>query len=100
MVLPLRVVSTSPGLVAEPLGMFSVIGAQAVTGIRPPRAAMASTAASTAAAPPMSVFMVSMPVGRLQRQAARVEGDPLADQGQVGLAAVELVGIGGSVGRP
>ena len=43
--------------------MFSVIGAQAVMGIRPPTAAMASTAARTAAAPPMSVFMVSMPAG-------------------------------------
>ena len=30
MVLPFRVVSTSPGLVAEPPGMFSVNGAMAV----------------------------------------------------------------------
>ena len=42
--------------------MFSVIGVQTVMAVRPPRAAMASTAASTAAAPPMSVFIVSMPV--------------------------------------
>ena len=50
-------------MVAEPLGMFSVMGAHAVTGVRPPSAAMASIAASTAAAPPMSVFIVSMPAG-------------------------------------
>ena len=61
MVLPLLVVSTSPGLVADPPGMFSVNGVMAVIRMRAPSAAAASTALSTAAAPPMSVFMVSMP---------------------------------------
>ena len=84
MVLPLRVVSTSPGLVAEPLGMFSVIGAHAVTGIRPPRAAMASTAASTAAAPPMSVFIVSMPVAGLRERPPESKVIPLPTRARWG----------------
>ena len=48
----------------------------------------------------MSVFMVSMPVGRLERQAAGVEGDPLAHQGQMGDPAVDLDGVGWAVVDP
>ena len=38
--------------------------------------------------------------GRLERQAARVEGDPLAHQGQVGHPTVDLDGVGGLVVDP
>ena len=41
--------------------MFSAIGAYVVTATGSPRAPMASVAAITAAAPPMSFFMVAMP---------------------------------------
>ena len=39
----------------------------------------------TAAAPPMSDFIHSMPSGRLEGQAAGVERDALADEGEVRL---------------
>ena len=61
MVLPLRALSTSPGRSADPPGMFSVSGARASTFTGNCRVAMASMAANTAAAPDMSVFIVSMP---------------------------------------
>ena len=60
-VLPPYIVRTSPGRVAEPDGMFSAIGAYAVTLTGRPSSAIAMVAATTAAAPAMSHFIVSMP---------------------------------------
>ena len=61
-VLPFRILSTSPGRIAVPLGMFSTIGTYAVTFALTPRSFSTDIAASTAAAPDMSVFIVSMPL--------------------------------------
>ncbi len=60
MVFPERLVSTSPGRMARPDGMFSTIGAYVVTLTGRPRSAMAKVAARTAAAPPMSNFIVAI----------------------------------------
>ncbi len=59
-VLPLYMRSTSPGLVAEPDGMFSASASQPVTLTRRPSFAAATTEAKTAAAPAMSHFIVSL----------------------------------------
>jgi len=61
MLWPSLVMSTSPGLIAASPGMFSVIGAIAVTLAPTPSAAAAPRAPRTMAAPDMSVFMVVMP---------------------------------------
>ena len=61
MVAPLRMVRTSPGLRAAPPGMFSVMGAMAVTRTGTPSSAQAAMAPSTIAAPLMSVFIVVIP---------------------------------------
>ncbi len=53
-------VSTSPGRIALPEGMFSASASQPVTLTRRPSRAAATTAANTAAAPLMSHFMVSL----------------------------------------
>jgi hypothetical protein len=53
-------VSTSEGRWAAPDGMFSAIGAQPVTFTASLSSAIATTAASTAAAPPMSDFIQSI----------------------------------------
>jgi hypothetical protein len=60
-VVPLRMVTTSPGLMARPLGMFSVSGSSPTTRTGASSARRADMAASTAAAPDMSVFMVIIP---------------------------------------
>ena len=59
-VLPERIVSTSPGRIAVPDGMFSAIGAYVVTVIGSSSAATAKVAAMTEAAPPMSYFIVAI----------------------------------------
>jgi len=84
MLWPSLVMSTSPGLIAASPGMFSVIGAIAVTLAPTPSAAAAPRAPRTMAAPDMSVFMVVMPSAVLRRQPARVEGDALAHEHDVG----------------
>src|SRR5215211_2379194 len=61
-VLPFRILRTSPGRMAVPLGMFSTIGTYAVTLALTPSSFSTDIAASTAAAPDMSVFIVSMPL--------------------------------------
>ena len=58
MVLPLLILSTSPGLVARPEGMFSAAATIADDRHRDVQARPGTLmAASTAAAPDMSVFM-------------------------------------------
>ncbi len=57
--------------------MFSVRGAMAVIRMGAPRAAAASMAASTAAAPLMSVFMVSMPAAVLSESPPESKVMPL-----------------------
>ena len=59
---PPYMVSTSPGRVALPESMFSAIGAKAVTRTGSSSSATASVAATTAAAPAMSHFIVAMPL--------------------------------------
>ena len=60
-VCPSRMVSTSPGFVARPPGMFSVTGVTPVTFTLTPRSPQADSVAITAAAPLISVFIVSIP---------------------------------------
>ena len=57
---PLRSVSTSPGRRAWPLGMFSAMQAKAVTLTGSSSSAIATVAATMAAAPAMSSFIVCM----------------------------------------
>ena len=64
-VVPPRCVSTSPGFVAEPLGMFSDDGIAAITLIFGLRSAITLMVARIDAAPPMSHFIVSMPLASL-----------------------------------
>ena len=59
-VLPLRNVSTSPSLSAEPDGMLSVHIRNAVTLLRQPSDLSDAIVASTAAAPDMSIFMIAL----------------------------------------
>src|SRR5436305_554062 len=60
MVLPPEPVTTSPGLIALPDGMFSVVGTMPMTLIFGLSSAIASMAPTTAAPPPMSDFIFSM----------------------------------------
>ena len=53
--------TTSPGLIAVPLGMFSVAGTTAITSTGRPSRAIRAVASMTAAPPPMSIFISSMP---------------------------------------
>src|SRR6266508_6232239 len=64
-VLPPRWCRTSPGRSAVPLGRFSDDGIAAITFTRGFSSAMARRAARTAAAPPMSAFIHSMPLASL-----------------------------------
>ena len=63
--------------------MFSAIGANVLTLIGSPSWAIANVACTTAAAPAMSDFISFMLRGRLDGEAAGVEGDALADQREV-----------------
>ncbi|MNW60009.1 hypothetical protein D3C74_379670 [compost metagenome] len=56
---PLRVVRTSPSLVALPEGMLSVHARYAVTVVPTPRSLSTERAASAAPAPDMSIFMAA-----------------------------------------
>ena len=58
---PFRVVMTSPGFTACPLGMFSVAGITARISTGSPSAATSAVPSSTAAPPPMSSFISSIP---------------------------------------
>ena len=60
-VLPLAPVSTSPGFIARPPGMFSVVGTTPTTRIGAFSSAIARMAQTTAAPPAMSSFIRSMP---------------------------------------
>ena len=57
---PPYIVRTSPGRVASPETMFSAIGTKVVTRTGSPSSAIAKVAATTAAAPAMSHFIVRM----------------------------------------
>lgn len=58
-------VTTSPGLTADPLTMFSHSGIKPTTLTGSSRLAMANMAAKTLAAPPMSPLIKSMPAAGL-----------------------------------
>ena len=61
MVFPFMAVSTSPGRMAPPSGMFSARAATAATFTGAPDFARDSTAPVTEAAPDMSIFISPMP---------------------------------------
>ena len=84
MVLPLRILSTSPGLTARPPGMFSVVGTMAITLTPTPRSARADMVASTAAAPLMSVFIVIIPSADLIDSPPESKVMPLPTSAMVG----------------
>ena len=96
MVRPLRMVSTSPGLVARPPGMFSVVGVMAVTRTRTPSSPHADTAASTAAAPLMSVFIVTMPSAVLSDSPPESKVMPLPTSTTCGTRPSTVTGSAGS----
>src|SRR5437867_10927277 len=81
MVLPPEPVTTSPGLIALPDGMFSVVGTMPITLILGLSSAIASMAPTTAAPPPMSDFICSM-FREVERDLAAVECVALATQSQ------------------
>ena len=54
-------VTTSPGLVAWPLGIFSVAGIRPITSCGKPSSAIVRIVPSTVAAPHISYFISSMP---------------------------------------
>ena len=91
MVLPFRVVSTSPGLMAEPPGMFSVIGARRGDGDPAAEGGDGVDRGQHRGGPAHVGLHGLHAARRLQRQAAGVEGDALAHQGQVGHPTVERV---------
>ena len=64
-VVPPRCLSTSPGRIADPLGMFSAEGIAAITLIFGLSNAIARIVARIDAAPPMSDFIHSIPVASL-----------------------------------
>ncbi len=82
-VLPLRIFSTSPGRMAAPLGMFSTMGVNAITLALTPRSFNADIAPITAAAPPMSVFIVSMPEPVLSESPPESKTTPLPTRATV-----------------
>ncbi len=57
---PAMLITTSPGLIAVPLGMFSTVGMMPVTRSGSSSSDAARNAPRTAAAPDMSYFMRSM----------------------------------------
>ena len=65
MVFPFRAVTTSPGLFAHPDGIFSHRGMRAVTLTGRWSLAIASNAALTEAAPPISAFICPIPAAGL-----------------------------------
>ena len=62
---------------ARPPGMFSVVGMMPTTFTRGARAGSTDMVASTAAAPDMSVFMVSMPSAVLSERPPESKVMPL-----------------------
>ena len=80
-------VSTSPGFIARPPGMFSVVGTMPITLIGAFSSPIARMAQTTAAPPGHVVLHPLHAVGRLDRDAAGVEGDALADQPEHGRRA-------------
>jgi hypothetical protein len=76
-VFPLRWRRTSPGRMAEPLGMFSEEGIAAITLIFGFSRAIARIAARIEAAPPMSHFIVSMPLASLMDRPPESKATPL-----------------------
>ena len=84
-VLPSRLSMTSPGLLARPFMRFSDDGTTPSTLTGRSAFAIAIIAPTTAAPPDMSYFMSSMPFRRLERDPARVEREPLANERHWGL---------------
>ena len=78
-------VMTSEGRWAVPDGMFSAIGAQAVTLTSRPSRAIAVIAAMIAAAPPMSDFIHSIAVDGLSDRPPESNVMPLPTSARCGL---------------
>lgn len=82
MVFPLSAFKTSPGLYALPPGMFSVVGMIPCTSTRGWVLANWLNTPKTAAAPDISIFMVSMPEAGFKDNPPRIKGDSFAHDGQ------------------
>ncbi len=91
MVWPDIEVTISPGRCALPSGMFSTRPMAPTALTFALRAASACINPTTQAAPPMSPFMSSMLAARLDRNAAGIETNALADEGDRLLAALAAV---------
>ena len=81
-VLPSALRSTSPGLNARPPGMFSVVGTTPMTRIGRAELAMARMAHGDGGATGHVVLHPLHAFGRLDRDAAGIERDALADQAE------------------
>ena len=82
-VVPLRMVSTSPSLIAEPDGMLSVHMRYAVTAVRQPSACERGERAEHGGGPGhVHLHGEVHGVGGLEADAARVVHDALADEGE------------------
>src|SRR3989304_743014 len=88
-VLPFIAVTTSPGLVAEPEGMFSVVGTRAVTLTGAFSLASAHIAEMTAAPPDISPFISSIPAAGLMEMPPEAAAPPAALEGvELGLVGL------------
>ncbi len=83
MVLPFRMVSTSPGRVASPPNMLSVIGMYARTRHFGARAGRTDMVPTTAAAPAMSFFMSIIPLAGLMERPPESKVIPLPTRAMV-----------------
>ena len=93
-VLPLALVTTSPGRCALPPGMFSVAATTAITSKGGRRPAITSMAASVAAAPAMSPFILYMPSAPL------IEMPPLSNVMPLPTMASRISPVGAGLAPP
>ena len=94
---PLRMVSTSPGLVARTPGMFSVVGAMAVTRTRTPSSPQAPHRGQDGGGPAHVGLHGDHAVGRLEGQPPESKVMPLPTRTTWG-TAVHRHRVGGLVG--
>ena len=75
--LPFLILKISPGLIAEPLGIFSTIGVYTFKPISRPSLATNAIIPHAVAAPAISVFIVSMPAGDFNESPPESNNTPL-----------------------
>ena len=91
MVWPDMLVTTSPGLLALPLGRFSQAGIRPTTSSGSSSSARARNEPSTLAAPPMSYFISSMVAAGLSEMPPASNVMPFADQHDRAVTALRPV---------